>query len=210
MEQARHVADGFRAMASAIGVLVTLGWTITGNLTALIGVPLLFALAASLAAYGIKLAKQVQKSNTPKEQVKRAKAILMSTIGIGAACWSADVLSTFFAVNIGTAQELNPLGWPYSAFAALVYYIPITFGMYYLLFKQKTKGAFYAALVISVGTLFFGFMSFTASMNNFALSWQTMDYTANLVIDGIWSTIVLVLTGLNFITAKNKQHNTKL
>jgi hypothetical protein len=204
MEQAKHVADGFRVMASAIGILVTLGWTITGNLTALIGAPLLFALAASLAAYCIKLAKQVQKSNTTKDQVRRAKAILMGTVGVGVACWFADVLSTFFAVNIGTAYELNPLGWPYSAFAALAYYIPITFGMYYLLFKQKTKGAFYAALLISIGTLYFGLMSFTASLNNFAFSWQAMGSTANLVIGCIWSTLVLVLTGLNLATLKRK------
>lgn len=204
MRQVKQVADGLRVMTSAICILVTLGWIINYNLTAFIGIPLIIALAASLAVYCIKLVRQIQKSNTPKEQVKRAKAILMGIVGVGIACWLADVLSTFFAVNIGTAQEMNPLGWPYSAFVALAYYVPITFAMYYLLYNQKTKGSFYAALVISTGTLFFAAMSFTAGMNNFAYSWQALDSSANLVITIIWSVIALVLTGFNFAAVKGK------
>jgi hypothetical protein len=203
-QAAKHVADGFRAMASTICILVTLGWIINYNLTAFIGIPLIIALSASLAAYFVKLVRQIQKINPPKEQVRRAKAVLMGIVGVGIACWLADVLSTFIAVNIGTAQEMNPLGWPYSAFVALAYYIPISFGMYYLLYKQKTKGSFYAAALISVGTLFFAAMSFTAGMNNFAFSWQTMDLSANLAITSFWSIIALVLTGFNIAAVRGK------
>jgi hypothetical protein len=203
-QAAKHVADGFRAITSAICILVTLGWIINYNLTAFIGIPLIIALSASLAAYFVKLVRQIQKNNPPKEQVRRAKAVLMGIVGVGIACWLADVLSTFIAVNIGTAHEMNPLGWPYSAFVALAYYIPISFGMYYLLYKQKTKGAFYAALVISLGTLGFAFMSFGAGMSNFAFSWQPLGSNANLVLTSVWSLIALVLVGLNIAAAKGK------
>ncbi len=203
MEQAKQVADGFRAMANALCILVTFEWICSWNIPALVGVPLLFVLAASFVAYCIKLFGRVSKNNTPKDQVRRAKAILMGTVGVGIACWLGDVLSTIIAVNIGTSQELNPL-WPYSAFIALAYYIPIAFGMYYLLFKQKTRGSFYAALIISIGTLLFATLSFTASMNNFAYRLQTIAPSANLIIICIWSVMLLVLTGFNVATVKGK------
>ena len=72
--------------------------------------------------------------------VMQAKNVLMAMQGVGLACWFLDVISTIFAINISqTSSELNPLGWPFSAIGALAYYIPITFVVYCLLYKVKSR-----------------------------------------------------------------------
>ncbi len=127
----------------------------------------------------------------------------MGIVGAGISCWFFDVLSTFLAVDINqTAVELNPLGWPFSAFVALAYYIPITFVMYYLLYKLKRKFPFYAAVVISVGTLIFGAFSLGAALDNFAFGFY-YGSGCNLWIVCIWAVLILCLAGYNIVGSKS-------
>jgi hypothetical protein len=204
MQHIKQVAEGFRFTSSIICLFVTFVWEFGfGYLPLWLGVPLFILLAASFVYSCFKLMKRGFGSNPPERQVKQVKATLMAIVGAGVSCWFLDVLSTFFAVNINqTAAELNPLGWPLSAFVALAYYIPITFAMYYLLYKLKKKGPFYVAVVISIATLFFSFMSLSAAFGNFSTAFRN-DSTDNLGIASIWSVFLIVLIIWNTLSAKS-------
>jgi hypothetical protein len=202
MQHVKQVADGFRFTSSIICLFVTFVWEF-GYLPLWLGIPVFILLAASFVYSCFRLAKRGFGSNPPERQVKQVKAALMAIVGAGVSCWFLDVFSTFFAVNINqTATELNPLGWPLSAFVALAYYIPITFAMYYLLYKLKKKGPFYVAVVISIATLIFGVMSLNAAFGNFSSAFP-YGSTDNLAIASIWSALLIVLAGWNTLSGKS-------
>jgi hypothetical protein len=202
MQYVKQVAEGFRFTSSIICLFVTFVWGF-GYLPLWLGVPLFVLLATSFVYSCFRLWKRGFGSNPPERQVKQVKATLMAIVGAGVSCWFLDVLSTFLAVNINqSAIELNPLGWPLSAFVALAYYIPITFVMYYLLYKLKKKGPFYVAVVISIATLIFGIISLKAAFNNF-FSVFIFYATSNLWIVGIWSLFLIVLVCWNILSAKS-------
>jgi hypothetical protein len=133
----------------------------------------------------------------------------MALPGAGFACWFFDVLSTILVINLAqSGAELNPLGWPYSAPAALAYYIPITFVTYYLLFKIKKPASFWVAVAISAATLFMSARNFLASLNNFGpgifTRYSSNPSITNLEILCTWSAVVIILAVLNIVAIKAK------
>ena len=131
----------------------------------------------------------------------------MALPGVGVACWFFDVLSTTLVIDVAqSGTELNPLGWPYSAPAALAYYLPIAVITYYLLFKIKKKVSFYAAVAVSAATLFMAARNFLASLNNFGPSiipqYSPNPAASNLQILCIWVVVVGGLAVCNIAAAR--------
>lgn len=203
MKQIKQVGYGFIAMASGIFLLITALWMLSGYLTPLLGIPLFLLLAVPFI---MRSKKQVKAFNQPvpiQTRVKQAKNILMALPGIGLACWFFDVLSTVFVIDISqSGQELNPLGWPYSAPVALAYYIPIIVVVYFLLYRVKNKASFYGAVAISAATLTFASISFLASFNNFGLGINNPLPGSTTVVFAIWSIIAVALAVLNVAAAR--------
>ncbi len=206
MEQAKNVATGFTLTASAICLLITFA-KMTTYWSLWLGGLLLLALAVPFFVSCFIKAKGFQQKQTAQIRVKQAKNFLMGIQGVGFACWFFDVTSTIFNIDINrNSMEMNPLGWPYSAPAALAFYVPITFVAYFLLFKMKSKASFYGAVAVSVLSLFMAVRNFGASLSNFS-SLRSASPAADLEILFIWGTIVVVLAGLNLgAILKTRRH----
>ncbi|MEM3697542.1 MAG: hypothetical protein QXQ94_08620 [Candidatus Bathyarchaeia archaeon] len=101
-------------------------------------------------------------------RLDRLKQVLISMYGVSLACWTFDVISTYYAIDIlGVAAEQNPLGWPFGALGALIFYIPAMVFTHLLLFKVKQKYAILVATIITVLALYLGFLNFVAGSQNF-------------------------------------------
>ena len=207
MEQTKSVAYGFTAAASAICLFVTLGWMTFQLNQPWIALVLLVFLAVPFSFSCILYLKRLAAETTIQTRVKQAKQVLLALQGVGLACWFFDVLSTVFVVDINqTSSELNPLGWPFGALGALAYYVPITFVVYFLLFKVKSKASFYGAAAISAVTLFMAARNLNASFHNFPSAYSFTSPNAQLVIQGIWFAVVALLVTANVVfVAKRKK-----
>lgn len=196
--QAKDIAYGFIVMASVICLLVTHEWpTFYLNLWA--GFALFFFLAASFSSCNIIFIRSL-KQRSAQTVVKDLKNVLMALQGATIACWFFDVISTTFAININqVSYELNPLRWPLSSVGALAYYIPITFSVYYLLYKVKSKESFYVALIITTVTLFMGSRNLNAGLNNFQSANSFASSTGELEVQSIWFAVVTTLSLFNLI-----------
>jgi hypothetical protein len=199
MEQAEKIVQGFLAMASAICLFVTFGWLpfyvnigVGLVLSLFLGIP--FSIRCVISLKGLTEKKSAQT------MVKQVKTVLMVLQGVGFACWFLDVLSTIFVININqTGSELNPLGWPFSSAAALAYYIPITFVIYYLLYRIKSKESFYGAVILTTVTLFMSARNLIAGLHNFSRVGSFTSSTAELEALCIWLVIVVALGTFNII-----------
>ncbi len=210
MEQAKQVAYGFVAVASIIALFVTAVWLLNVYLNPWVGVPVFLFLAVPFTIHCIILLKGLNEKKPAQIRVKQAKNILMALPGVGLACWFFDVLSTTLVIDIAqSGTELNPLGWPYSAPAALAYYIPVMIITYYLLFKVRKKVSFYAAVAVSAATIFMAARNLFASLNNFGPSiipqYSPSPSASNLEILCIWVAVVAVLAVLNIATVKREK-----
>ncbi|MGD6852017.1 MAG: hypothetical protein ACQCN6_08165 [Candidatus Bathyarchaeia archaeon] len=204
MQQIKQVGYSFVATASGIFLLITVLWMLSGYLTPLLGIPLFLLLAIPFVMHIKRQVNEFNQSVPIQARVKQAKNILMALPGVGLACWALDVLSTIFVIDISqSGQELNPLGWPYSAPVALAYYIPIIVIVYFLLYRVKSKASFYGAVAVSVATLTFAAISFVASLNNFGLGIYNPLPGSDTVVFAIWSIIAVALGTLNVAAARS-------
>jgi hypothetical protein len=198
MSHIKTVAEGFVAVASAIWLLLCV-W-VSSRINLWLGVGAFLFLAIPFAGRLILLLKNLKAKATIQTRVKQAKNGLMSLQGVAFACWFFDVISTVFVLNIQqSGDELNILGWPYSALGALTFYVPVTFAAYYLLFKVKSKESFFATAALTVVSIFIGLMNLNAGLLNL-----TKLYTFNLsvedvVIFGIWLAIMASLSAFNVL-----------
>lgn len=81
--------------------------------------------------------------------------------------WAFDVLTTLYVIDyLGVAVELNPLGWPFGAWGALIFYIPALVFTYLLLFRIKNKYSIVAATLITMMALLLGVMNLLAGIHN--------------------------------------------
>jgi hypothetical protein len=206
MSSTRAISRGFTAASSIICLFLTVLWlpSYTGLLPALA----LFALLA--VPFAVNFFKTVDRLNQHSSDnhatVKKAKAVLMALQGLGFACWFFDVLSTIFQINVlQTAIELNFLGWPLSALGALIFYVPMIFVVYYLLFRAKTKMSFYVTVVISVLVLFMGALNFNAALYNFFQVYPFGSFV-DVVVVGVWVVLLVVFALLNLLSVKAKLH----
>jgi hypothetical protein len=198
MSHAKNVAEGFVAVASAIWLLLCAWVSSTINLW--LGLGAFLFLAIPFAGRAILLLKNLKVKTTIQTRVKQTKNGLMSLQGFAFACWFFDVVSTVFVLNIQrSGDELNILGWPFSALGALAFYVPVTFAAYYLLFKVKSKESFYATAALTVVSIFIGLMNLNAGLLNL-----TQLYTFNLSMEdfaifGIWLAIMASLSAFNVL-----------
>jgi hypothetical protein len=105
-----------------------------------------------------------------------------------------------FVINIAQAgNELNFLGWPFSAPAALAYYIPIALVIYYLLFTLKKQATFLRNRChLGIDAVYGGaelFCSYEQHCRRHFPSYPE----ANLAIAAIWCMLASVLGVLNLI-----------
>ncbi len=104
------------------------------------------------------------------DSTSKWREIIFSFQGIALSCWSFDLLTTYYAINVtGLAIEINPLGWPLGILGALVYYGPTLLLSYFLLFKIKEKISLYAALPMTAVMLMMGSMNLFAGAENFKI-----------------------------------------
>lgn len=208
MGQAKNVVHGFLEMTSAICLFVIAEWLIF-YLDLWVGLALFLFLAIPFAIRSIFVLKGLIERKSAQNRVRQAKSVLMALQGVGFACWFLDVISTIFTVNINqTGFELNPLGWPFSATAALAFYVPITFVIYYLLFKMKSVESFYAAVILTVVMLSMSAMNLNAGLNNFSKIGSFTSSTAELEILCLWLAIVVILGIFNIaVILRNEARN---
>lgn len=197
MSQAKSVAQGFLVAATAIWLFDSL-WL--GQLNAWIAIGLFLSLLIPFAIRGVRYLKNMSEKQPVQTRIKQAKNVLMALQGGGFACWFADIISTIFVLDISqTGYEANPLGWPFGAIGALTYFVPITFVVYYLLYKNKAATSFYGAFAVTVVSVAMGTINFSASqqnLNNVArVNWQASN--AGYLIFSVWLIIYLALLAFN-------------
>ena len=198
MGQVKSVSYGFLTMASII-CLFTFGW-LHRYVDVWVALSCLLSLAIPLLIRAVLFLKGLGGKNQTKTIDEKGKNFLMSLQGVALACWSFDIGTTFFSVNIRGDVELNPLGWPLGILGAAVYYISAVIGVYFLLYKTKAKGSFYAAIVLTVLTLFMGYLNLNAGMTNFRnLRSFPYDLASHLEVIGSWVATGIILSALNIV-----------
>lgn len=99
--------------------------------------------------------------------LEESKSYLLYLHVVPLCCWAFDVVTTLYAINyLGVAEEMNPLGWPFGAWGALIFYIPAFLFTYLLLFRIENKCSPWIALTITVLALGLGAMNFMAGVHN--------------------------------------------
>jgi hypothetical protein len=98
------------------------------------------------------------------------KQILVSLYGISFACWALDIGTTLYAIDVlGIATEQNPLGWPFGALGAMIYYIPTLTFAQLILSKIRRGYSSSVAVLMAALVLWFGDMNLMAGLQNLAL-----------------------------------------
>jgi hypothetical protein len=165
MDQVKSVSHSFLTVTSII-CLFTFGW-LYRYVDVWVALTFCLFLALPLLIRAILFLKSLGGKNQTKT-IDKVKNFIWSFQGVALGCWSFDMGTTFFSVNVRGDVELNPLGWPLGIIGAAVYYIPALIGVYFVLYKTESKSSFYAALVLTALTLFMGYMNLNAGMTNFA------------------------------------------
>jgi hypothetical protein len=94
--------------------------------------------------------------------------LLFAFQGVALGFWMFDLATTFYAINItGLAIELNPLGWPLGILGALAFYGPVLVFSYTLLYRLKENYCVYAAVPLTIVTLWMASMNLLAGAQNF-------------------------------------------
>jgi len=196
-------AKGFLMMTVIIWILSIITFFVLGKTLAALLFLLILVIPISIVAY------ESWKWKTGKENVNRLdrlKQILISMYGVSFVCWAFDIGSTYFVIDVlGVAAEQNPLGWPFGALGALIFYIPAMVFTYLLLFKVKQRYALLVATIIAILTLYLGFMNFIAGGQNFSVFIYSVPsvsdaysylFFAVIVIDIIYALVFVKLTEL--------------
>jgi hypothetical protein len=113
---------------------------------------------------------KTKKLQTNTDHTSKWREIIFSFQGVALSCWSFDLLTTFYAINVtGIAVEINPLGWPLGILGAFAYYGPTLVLSYFLLFRMKEKLSLYAAIPMTAVMLGMGSMNLFAGAQNFKI-----------------------------------------
>lgn len=99
--------------------------------------------------------------------IGKAKSFLLYLHIVPLCFWAFDVLTTLYVIDyLGVAVELNPLGWPFGAWGALMFYIPALVFTYLLLHRIERRYSLWIAALITMMALGFGVMNFLAGIHN--------------------------------------------
>jgi hypothetical protein len=122
--------------------------------------------------------KRQENSSERATVYEKLKTFLIPLHGAAFACWTFDVSTTFYAIDVvRKAAELNPLGWPLGAIGALIFYVPAIIFTYTLLFRIKQKESLVVAAVITVLAACLGLMNFNAGAQNFRFFLNSVSFT---------------------------------
>ncbi|MDH7478345.1 MAG: hypothetical protein QHH17_08210, partial [Candidatus Bathyarchaeota archaeon] len=115
-------AKGFLTMTVIIWILNIAAFFMLEKTLAATLFLLILVIPVSIVAYeGWRWKKE--KENV--DRLDKLRQILISIYGVSFACWIFDIGSTYYAIDVlGVAAEQNPLGWPFGALGALIFYIP--------------------------------------------------------------------------------------
>jgi hypothetical protein len=209
MGHAKTVAEGFLAVVSIIFLLVTAVWLpLYVNWWVSLSAFIFLAVPFSLNCL-YKMRRFHQKTDASPDD-KRVKNVLMSLQGLGFGGWFLDVMSTSFVVDMNRSGiELNILGWPTAALGGLAYYIPITFVVYYLLFKANCKESFYSVIVITLVISVMGARNLGSGLYNLSVLGELTSLTAQVQIVGTWLGVSAILAACN-LAALMKARKTQL
>jgi hypothetical protein len=104
------------------------------------------------------------RGNILKDSVKK-KLLHLHIVPLS--CWAFDVLTTLYVIDyLGVARELNPLGWPFGAWGALIFYIPAVIFTYMLLFRIENRYSSWAAVLVTMTALGCGATNLLAGLHN--------------------------------------------
>jgi len=165
-------AEGFLVLIVATGILYT---QLIPEVLSHLWLVLFFLMIVSVPVSIILYTHLGHQTN----DVDRLRSILVSLNGVALACWVFDVGSTYYAIDIlGVFAEENPLGWPFGALGALVFYVPALAFTYLLLFKIRQKVSLFAGILLTLLLVFMGSMNLLAGLQNFGC---TFNYFAVLL-----------------------------
>ena len=156
-------AEGFLAMTVVIWILNIITVVVLGHIW--MGISYFFVL---LIPVSIILCTHLKRR---KNNIDGLRRTLLSLYGVSLACWVFDIVTTHYAINIiSRAEELNPLGFPFGVFGALIFYGPASVFIYVLLFQLRHKLSLLAAFLLTFLSLYMGFMNLGAGLENLGFS----------------------------------------
>jgi hypothetical protein len=197
MSVMKRLAQGFAAMSLALGASNVVALVAAGKTW--LGILYLLVLAIPLSASVFLLMKRRKNCNQKISDAEKVIGILFACQGAALACWAFDNATTFYAIDIArVATELNPLGWPLGALGALVYYIPTLFLTYVLLFRIGQKQALYAAVGVTVVSLYMGIINLTAGALNFKIF---MTFASASIPVELRSNLIAIMATIDLIYA---------
>ncbi len=190
----------------AQGFMVSTGLVWVTNVVALIHggdawLGLTYLLILLLPTSAIMILKLSNPSGGKLHGEEKWRSLLFAFQGVALGFWIFDLVTTFYAINItGLAVELNPLGWPLGILGALAFYGPVLVFAYTLLYRQKDRITLYAALPLTIITLFMSLMNLQAGIQNFQVFVYTAALAANIRIEML--TLLVALNVMVPLTIK--------
>jgi hypothetical protein len=185
----KSLTQGFLIATTLVWIYNIAELTRTGN--GAIG--LLYLLIMLIPVISIlRLRFKKPKTILGAESLSKWREIIFSFQGIALSCWSFDLLTTYYAIDVtGLAVEINPLGWPLGILGAFAYYGPTLVLSYYLLFKIKEKYSIYAAVPMTAVMLMMGSMNLFAGAENFKIFVYTVTINPQIYL-GLLALIIMV------------------
>jgi hypothetical protein len=156
-------AEGFLAMTTVIWILNIMTVVPFGHIW--MGLSYFFVL---LIPVSVLLYTHLKRKKNDVDSLRR---LLLSLYGVCLACWVFDIVTTYYAINVkGGTEELNPLGFPFGVFGALVFYVPTSVFIYVLLFQLRHRLSLLVAFLLTFLSLYMGFMNLGAGLENLGFS----------------------------------------
>jgi hypothetical protein len=168
--------QGFSAMLVVIWSFNIIALVVAGDMLTASLFFLILLIPISIIIY--TFSKRQENSSERATVYEKLKTFLIPLHGAAFACWTFDVSTTFYAIDVvRKAAELNPLGWPLGAIGALIFYVPAIIFTYTLLFRIKQKESLVVAAVITVLAACLGLMNFNAGAQNFRFFLNSVSFT---------------------------------
>jgi hypothetical protein len=189
----KSLGQGFLVATGLIWICNIAELTRTGN-GAIALLYLLIMLIPIISILRLR-AKKPQTGFASSDSSRKWREIVFSFQGIALACWSFDLLTTYYAIDVtGLAVEINPLGWPLGILGALAYYGPTLVLSYFLLFRIKEKFSLYAAIPMTAIMLAMSSMNLFAGAQNFKIFVYTVTINPSIYYGLLGVIVVANLT----------------
>jgi hypothetical protein len=160
----KSLAQGFLVATGLVWVFNVAGLIRGGD--AWLG--LAYLLILLIPTTSLMLLKTRRTCQVATSGMAKWRNLLFAFQGVALGLWMFDLVTTFYAINItGLAIELNPLGWPLGILGALAFYGPVLVFSYTLLYRLKENYCVYAAVPLTLVTLWMGSMNLMAGAQNF-------------------------------------------